>query len=306
LLRTKPKAENLSTDATKSKDTKTKNKIQHSENITFISTDYRLLASTTNSTTMMSPPQTSSLSSCAVKQSPIPFPWKLHEMLGDASCLNFDAAVSWLPEEYGFRVHDIKKFVETIMPRYFNQTKYKSFQRQLNMWGFERVQSGPFKGGYTHERFVRGQPVLCRHMRRQKVKGAEPRVPFLRGCLVPTATTTTTTLTTSDDSFEASLLSTPPAAADLIAELAPSGGLTDQQYHCIEQGNHQIALLSPADIACLEFEGRPFFGIFDDDLLLTKSRQPTTTASRGHPNLAMTSNKSRRRFSLEFLVPTHA
>jgi hypothetical protein len=39
------------------------------------------------------------------------------------------------------------------------------------MWGFERLLSGPNKGGYSHLNFVRGQPALCRHMKRLKIKG---------------------------------------------------------------------------------------------------------------------------------------
>jgi hypothetical protein len=57
------------------------------------------------------------------------------------------------------------------MPLYFGNIKIKSFQRQLNMWGFERVCNGPDRGAYTHEWFERGNPDLCHHMRRIKVKG---------------------------------------------------------------------------------------------------------------------------------------
>jgi hypothetical protein len=32
-----------------------------------------------------------------------------------------------------FKVHDIEGFIMDILPQYFDQTKYKSFQRQLNM-----------------------------------------------------------------------------------------------------------------------------------------------------------------------------
>jgi hypothetical protein len=39
------------------------------------------------------------------------------------------------------------------------------------MWGFERLLSGPNKGGYSHTNLVRGQPALCRHMKRLKIKG---------------------------------------------------------------------------------------------------------------------------------------
>lgn len=39
------------------------------------------------------------------------------------------------------------------------------------MWGFERILAGADKGGYSHVHFVRGQPALCRFMRRLKIKG---------------------------------------------------------------------------------------------------------------------------------------
>ena len=39
--------------------------------------------------------------------------------------------VSWQPGNKCFRVHDPNQFVSTVMPRFFKQTKYKSFQRQL-------------------------------------------------------------------------------------------------------------------------------------------------------------------------------
>jgi len=101
----------------------------------------------------------------------VPFPWKLHEMLEIAEKEEFTNIVSWLPDHQSFKVYQIEVFVRDVMPKYFRQTKYKSFQRQLNMWGFERLLSGPSKGGYLHQHFKRGQPALCRYMKRLKIKG---------------------------------------------------------------------------------------------------------------------------------------
>jgi hypothetical protein len=111
-----------------------------------------------------------SITSCAINQC-IPFPWKLHEMLETAEKEGFDSIVSWLPDTPGsFRVHEPDYFFSAVMPRYFKQTKYKSFQRQLNIYGFERILFGPGRGGYQHTFFVRGKPSLCRHMIRVKIK----------------------------------------------------------------------------------------------------------------------------------------
>jgi hypothetical protein len=103
----------------------------------------------------------------------ISFPWRLHEMLDDAEKDDFfQSIISWLPDhENAFRVHNSAAFVNIVMPKYFNQTKYKSFQRQLNIWGFCRITSGRDKGGYIHPCFIRGQHSLCRQMVRRKIKG---------------------------------------------------------------------------------------------------------------------------------------
>lgn len=101
----------------------------------------------------------------------IPFPWKLHRILNDADAKGFNDIISWVPAENGFKVHKTKQFDDEIMPKYFDKTKYKSFQRQLNMWGFDRVGSGPYKGAYLHDCFRRGHEHLCESMKRTKIKG---------------------------------------------------------------------------------------------------------------------------------------
>ena len=64
------------------------------------------------------------------------------------------------------------------MPIYFNHTQVSSFQRQLNLYGFTRINTGPNTGGYYHELFLRGRPALCLYIRRVGVanNGATPRV----------------------------------------------------------------------------------------------------------------------------------
>jgi hypothetical protein len=104
------------------------------------------------------------------------FPWMLHRMLEDAEQQGFQDVVSWLPSDEAFIVHDQDRFMGTIAKTYFSQTHYKSFQRQLNIYGFQRITtSGPDKGGYTHEFLVRGEPEKCRFMVRTKIKGGMVR-----------------------------------------------------------------------------------------------------------------------------------
>ena len=96
------------------------------------------------------------------------FPFKLHDMLLAAEQEGFTSVVSWLPMQDAFRVHITDEFAEKILPRFFNQSKYKSFQKQLNVWGFVRITKGPDRGGYKHTLFVRGKKALCTQMSRRK------------------------------------------------------------------------------------------------------------------------------------------
>ena len=57
------------------------------------------------------------------------------------------------------------------VPKYFRQTKFKSFQRQLNLWGFETIRGGEEKNSIFHRFFVRDCPELCHNMTRIKIKG---------------------------------------------------------------------------------------------------------------------------------------
>lgn len=66
------------------------------------------------------------------------FPAKLYIMLEAVDNLALSHVVSWLPNGQGFHVKDASKFMDIIAPHFFKATKYRSFQRQLNLWGFIR------------------------------------------------------------------------------------------------------------------------------------------------------------------------
>ncbi len=67
-----------------------------------------------------------------------PFPHKLYRMLESVDSLGLAHTVSWLPDGRSFLVNDPTKFMELVVPQFFNATKFRSFQRQLNLWGFHR------------------------------------------------------------------------------------------------------------------------------------------------------------------------
>ena len=88
------------------------------------------------------------------------FPLRLQRMLDklEADCSH--DIISWLPHGRAFMVHDTDRFVVELMPVYFNQTKYSSFQRQLHMYNFSRITTGRDKGAYWNVHFQRGKPSL--------------------------------------------------------------------------------------------------------------------------------------------------
>jgi hypothetical protein len=93
------------------------------------------------------------------------FPAKLHRMLEDAEKDGLERIVSWVQCGTAFQVHDTDEFVIRIMPLYFDQTKYESFRRQLNLYEFRRCAT---RGVYFHQMFVQSDPSLCQNINRPK------------------------------------------------------------------------------------------------------------------------------------------
>jgi hypothetical protein len=88
--------------------------------------------------------------------------------------------VSWLPCGSAFKVHDIERFEECVLPMMGRLSRYKSFIRQLNMYKFRRTAKlgagGPTKpGAYQHPFFRRDHLNLCRGV----IRGDESLV-FIR------------------------------------------------------------------------------------------------------------------------------
>lgn len=105
-----------------------------------------------------------------------PFPEKLHRMLLEIEKDGNAHIISFFPHGRAFGIHDTDQFEEKIMPKYFKQSRLSSFQRQLNLYGFTRIVSGPDASGYYHELFLKGRPFLCTHMRRVGIpKGVDRR-----------------------------------------------------------------------------------------------------------------------------------
>lgn len=105
------------------------------------------------------------------------FPIRLHTLLSDVEKSGQMDIISWQPHGRCFIVRKTDEFVEKLLPQYFNQNKWASFQRQLNLYSFERITAGIDRGAYYHPKFVRGEPALCHSIPRTKVKGTRIRQP---------------------------------------------------------------------------------------------------------------------------------
>jgi hypothetical protein len=93
------------------------------------------------------------------------FPGKLHDMMAYVEQGGLESVISWVLNGRAFILHNPEKLVE-ILPKFFAQTMYRSFRRQLNMWHFERILDGPNRGAFLHPYFVRGNKSLCSDMSR--------------------------------------------------------------------------------------------------------------------------------------------
>jgi hypothetical protein len=74
-----------------------------------------------------------------------------------------------MPHGRAWKIHNKDLLVSEVVPKYFIQSKYQSFARQLNGWGFKRLQqAGNDFNAYYHKSFLRGMPQLAVLMKRVK------------------------------------------------------------------------------------------------------------------------------------------
>jgi len=91
------------------------------------------------------------------------FPRKVHRMLSDVESHGWQDICSFSPDGKEFIVHDTERIVNEVLPHYCRQTKWDSFKRQLNLYGFCRKEKG---NTFFHVLFRKGHPHYCAHMRR--------------------------------------------------------------------------------------------------------------------------------------------
>ena len=92
---------------------------------------------------------------------------------------NLNDVVAWAPHGRSWCILKPREFEIRVLPKYFEHSKFSSFVRQANGWGFRRLSQGHDRNAYYHEYFLRGMPWLCKKMRRPKVAEKKPVDPEL-------------------------------------------------------------------------------------------------------------------------------
>ncbi|CAJ1936749.1 unnamed protein product [Sphenostylis stenocarpa] len=92
-----------------------------------------------------------------------PFLKKCYDMVEDR---NTDSVIRWSDGGDSFVISDTTQFSVTLLPTYFKHNNFSSFIRQLNIYGFRKIDTDCWE--FANENFVRDQKQLLKNIHRRK------------------------------------------------------------------------------------------------------------------------------------------
>ncbi|KAJ6771802.1 HEAT STRESS TRANSCRIPTION FACTOR A-8 [Salix koriyanagi] len=92
-----------------------------------------------------------------------PFLKKCYEMVDDEST---NSIISWSQTNDSFVIRDMTEFSVHLLPKYFKHSNSSSFVRQLNIYGFRKIDTDQWE--FANDGFIRGQKHLLKNIWRRK------------------------------------------------------------------------------------------------------------------------------------------